>query len=177
MNHWTDPLQGIACDEGIDDGKQYATFTDWWNGTQRGDYMNWVLLNKALEYPDFRKVCLISCRRIREIPIDDNRTVWDVYANDQRVRNAIEVVGQFANGELTEEVLRTTIDEQAWEAATATICGLTYRIQEAVRDTLLSQTSDIIREVVPAEEVAPLMDRYFQLLQTNREKYGSQKYT
>ena len=39
MSHWTDPLRHIACAEGIKDGRQYDTCTDWWRGTQRSDYM------------------------------------------------------------------------------------------------------------------------------------------
>ena len=96
--HWTDPLQHIACTKGIKDGRQYDTFADWWHGTQRSDYMLWLL--EQVAYPDDRKVRLLACRFIRETAVDDTRTVWDLLT-DERSRKAVVIAELYAEGDAT----------------------------------------------------------------------------
>ena len=212
MNHWTDPLQHIACADGIEDGRQYDTFADWWRGTQRIDYMLW--LADKIEYPDDRKLRLLACRFIREIAVDTTRTVWDLLT-DERSRSAVEVAERYAVGEARKGeleaaaraassaaraassvawaaeweaasaaawVARATARAAAWEAwvasaaacaaawaatsaATAAACAAEWAAAWAARVSALAQQAGIIRDMIPAEEIVPLFERYIQTLQ------------
>lgn len=168
MNHWTDFLQGIACDEGVENGKPYATFADWWIGTLRGDYMYWVLCHDGIGYTDDRKMSLLACRRVRETPVDEHRTVWDLYTNDKRVRHAIEVTEQYMNGELTKEQMLAIRNKEAWDTAGATAGAMIAIAEGAAKDVLLAQRATMIREIIPAEEIAPLFEQYLQRQKEHR---------
>ena len=198
MNHWTDPLQHIACADGIEDGRQYDTFADWWRGTQRIDYMLW--LADKIEYPDDRKLRLLACRFIREIAVDTTRTVWDLLT-DERSRSAVVAAEQYAEGRATDGeleaaaraassaaraassvawaaeweaasaaawVARATARAAAWaatSAATAAACAAEWAAAWAARVSALAQQAGIIRDMIPAEEIVPLCERYIQTLQ------------
>ena len=172
MNHWTDPLQHIACAEGIKDGRQYETFAGWWKGTQRSDYMLWLL--EAVAYPDDRKLRLLACRFIREIAVDTTRTVWDLLT-DERSRSAVVAAEQYAKGRATDGELEAAASlasdaaslarnearaasAAAWAAVSAAECAVAMESARA-------QQADIIRDMIPATEIAPLFERYIQTLQ------------
>ena len=181
MNHWTDPLQHIACADGIEDGRQYDTFADWWRGTQRIDYMLW--LADKIEYPDDRKLRLLACRFIREIAVDTTRTVWDLLT-DERSRSAVEVAERYAEGEATDEELEAAT-VAAWSAAQAAASSAEWAAARAAASaaawpptsaatsaaratamkSALAQQADIIRDMIPVEEIAPLFERYIERLQ------------
>ena len=158
MSHWTDSLRGGACAEGIEDGRQYDTFADWWRGTQRSDYMLWIL--ERIEYPDDCKLRLLACRLVRETRIDSHRTctVWDLTTSKEsrrRVRKTVTVAERYAIGAATdaeldaewsaESAMTTAVRASAW------VIGWATAVKAA-----LAQQADMIREMIPAEEIEPL---------------------
>jgi len=42
-NHWTDRFAARACPDGLAEGRKYATVSEWWEATERGDWMGWLL--------------------------------------------------------------------------------------------------------------------------------------
>ena len=195
MSHWTDPLRGGACANGIADGRRYDTCTDWWRGTQRSDYMLWLL--EAVAYPDDRKLRLLACRVVRETRVDDTRTVWDLLTDD-RSRKAVEVAEQYTVGEATKDELEaaeseasdaassaatsaewaaatvaaavaaTSASVAAWESAWAAgeaASAAARAARAAATKSARAQQAEIIRDMIPAEEIAPLFERYIQTLQ------------
>ena len=198
MSHWTDPIRHIACAEGIEDGRQYDTFADWWRGTQRSDYMLWLL--ERMGYPDDRKLRLLACRFVRGTRVDDTRTVWDLLT-DERSRRAVEVAERYAVGEARKGELEaaeraassaawaaraaaraaatsaTSATSAAWaaawaaaslarDAARAAASAATSAATSAARVSALAQQAGIIRDMIPAEEIVPLFERYIERLQT-----------
>ena len=211
MSHWTDPLRGgVACAEGIEDGRQYETFAGWWKGTQRSDYM--LLLLEQVAYPDDRKLRLLACRFIREIAVDTTRTVWDLLT-DERSRSAVVAAEQYAKGRATDGELEAAASlasdaaslarnearaatsaaisaatseawsaaraatSEAWSAASAAACAAAWAATSAAtaaaiaaawaatsaaRVSALAQQAGIIRDMIPATEIAPLFERYIQ---------------
>ena len=198
MSNWTDSLQHIACADGIEDGRQYATFADWWRGTQRSDYMLWLL--ERMGYPDDRKLRLLACRFVRGTRVDDTRTVWDLLT-DERSRSAVEVAERYAVGEARKGeleaaaraassaaraassvawaaeweaasaaawVARATARAAAWEAWVASAAASAAAREPAwatATNSARAQQAEIIRDMIPAEEIAPLFERYIQTLQ------------
>ena len=191
--HWTDSLRRAACADGIEDGRQYATFADWWRGTQRSDYMLWLL--ERMGYPDDRKLRLLACRFVRGTRVDDTRTVWDLLT-DERSRRAVEVAERYAVGEARKGeleaaaraassaaraassvawaaasaaawVARATARAAAWEAweawsaASAAACAAAWA---TATNSARAQHAEIIRDMIPATEIAPLFERYIQTL-------------
>lgn len=143
MNHWSDGFTETACDAGIKEARQYATFADWWEGTQRGDYMLWLL--EAVNYDDQRVLRLLAVRFVRETVLSDGRTVWDLLT-DERSKQAVIVAERYANGEASEDELRA-----ARVAA-----------QEAARAAAAAQHAVMIREIVPLSEVEPLVNQHIE---------------
>lgn len=105
MTHWTNALQRIAYDEGLAEGKQYDTLADWWQGSQLGDYMLWLL--EKIDYNNDQTLRLLACRFVRETPVDSERTAWDLLTDD-RSRQAVIVAERYANGEATKEELASS---------------------------------------------------------------------
>lgn len=197
MSHWTDSLRRAACADGIEDGRQYATFADWWRGTQRSDYMLWLL--EQVAYPDDRKLRLLACRFIREIAVDTTRTVWDLLT-DERSRSAVVAAEQYAKGRATDGELEAaaslasdaaSLARNEARAATSAACAAAWVAARDARDargaawaasaaawaavsaaecavameSARAQQADIIRDMIPATEIAPLFERYIQTLQ------------
>ena len=195
MNHWTDPLRGGACANGIADGRQYDIFTAWWQGSKRSDYMLWLL--EEVAYPDARKLRLLACRVVRETRVDDTRTVWDLLTDD-RSRKAVEVAEQYTVGEATKDELEaaeseasdaassaatsaewaaatvaaavaaTSASVAAWESAWAAgeaASAAARAARAAATKSARAQQAGIIRDMIPTTEIAPLFERYIQTLQ------------
>lgn len=82
----------------------------------RPDWMLWLIDRFYIDVTpaDLRR---FACRCVRETPIGDGRTVWDLLT-DQRSRNAVEVAERYADGEATTEELAAARDS-AWDAAQA----------------------------------------------------------
>lgn len=145
---------GIACREGIKEGEQYATLDAWWGGSQRAGYMLWLL--REIGYDDQLVLRLLAVRFARETQLIDGRTVWDLLT-DERSRQAVIVAARYANGEATGEELRAAMISAAvaaWESVAAAAA------------TAASQQADVIRELIPAEEVRGYWERYI----TNKDQ-------
>jgi hypothetical protein len=59
-----------------------------------------------------RKRRLIACRCVRETPLGDGRTVWDLLT-DERSRRAVEIAERYLAGEATDEELAAAADAAA----------------------------------------------------------------
>ena len=84
-----------------------------WKNCRRSDWMLWLL--DAIDYEDSKNYRLIACACVRDTPLADGRKVWDLL-NDERSRNAVEVVERFAVGDATEQD-RAAAQAAAWAAA------------------------------------------------------------
>jgi quinol monooxygenase YgiN len=106
-----------ACDEAVEWAKGYESLEHAWNECKIPDWMLWLDDNMGLFTDKERR--LLACRFVRETPIGDGRTVWDLLT-DERSRNSVIVAEKFANGEATQEELATasaTAWDAAWDAA------------------------------------------------------------
>ena len=214
MTHWSDGFAETACDAGIKEARQYATFREWWEGTQRGDYMLWLI--GKVGYGDQRVLRLLAVRFVRETTLSDGRTAWDLL-EDERSRQAVIVAERYANGEASGgelraareaawEVARTAaqVAEMAWGAAARTavwatvwawgaaewaaassaasaaiwttgwaavwatvwaveraaVWGGAKAEAEAAETRAVAQHAVIIREMIPASEIEPLVNQY-----------------
>ena len=72
------------------------------------------LLRKCENW-DARTARLFACWCVRNTPLENGGTVWDLLT-DERSKNAVAIAEQFANGKVTEEELRAA-REAAWGAA------------------------------------------------------------
>ena len=109
MNHWSDGFTETACDAGIKEARQYATFADWWAGGENGEYMIRALYE--IGYDDQRALRLLAVRFVRETTLSDGRTVWDLL-EDERSREAVIVAERYVNGEASGDRLT-----EVWTAA------------------------------------------------------------
>lgn len=162
MTHWTDPLKGVADKKLIDDGKRYNTFADWWRGSKRGDYMLWLL--DKVKYRDDRTLRLLACRFVRETRINRGsiRTMWDVQtsAESRRVaRETVRIAERYVVGLATDAELDARWD--ATSAAKTVVRAAVWVIAWATAvKAALAQQADIVRSIIPAEEVEPIFERY-----------------
>jgi quinol monooxygenase YgiN len=84
-----------------------------WDYLNFDNYLGWVI-KKVLDDKTLR---LFACRCVRETPIGDGRTAWDLLKDD-RSKNAVIVAENFANGEATQDKLNSA-RAAAWSAAWA----------------------------------------------------------
>lgn len=208
MKHWTDSLKNIACKEGLQEGKDYPTFTGWWNATTNPLYLLWVL--SRVGYPPivFR---LLAYRFIRETKLAENTTpdtlVWDLLS--ERSRHALNVAEHYWSGQAdpaefrkAQRALRYNLQRQqercsrsartivAKAAVDVTLGDATQKecagdaavslaravglnrldtapgpvvsraLSRPAEANALAQHADIIRKVIPVEEIEPLFERY-----------------
>jgi hypothetical protein len=111
-----------ACKEAIEwiESNGITTLADAWDKCHIPEWMLWLHANDIIKIDD-RTLRLFACRCIRETPIGDGRTVWDLLT-DERSRNALEVAEKYANGEVTDEELsaaRAAARAAAMDAARA----------------------------------------------------------
>lgn len=104
MTHWTDAVTNGGSIDRFMDARQYATVSDWWQECNNSDFMLWFLAE--IRYRDKRTLRLLSVRFVREIRLEDGRTVWDLLP-DERSRQAVIIAERFANGEATQEELKS----------------------------------------------------------------------
>jgi hypothetical protein len=96
---------------------------------------------------------LFACRCVRETPLADGRTVWDLLS-DERSRTSVKVAERFAVGDATKEEMeaaRTTAMEAATEAATeaARTAARTTAMEaatEAARTTAMEAATEAATE-------------------------------
>lgn len=173
--HWTHKFQAWYFGGFVENGRRFATFTDWWRATDRSYYMLEMLAQ--MEYSDDRRMRLIACRFVREVKVGMDRTGWELLT-DERCRNAIVVAERYTKGEASPKELAES-RRAAWNAVMTMKEGEAQNaawgavITASKAETLLNllaashgddsqQHANIIREVIPAEEVAPLFERYIQ---------------
>ena len=171
--HWTHKLQARYFGGLVENGRRYATFTDWWRATDRSYYMLEMLAQ--MEYCDDRRIRLIACRFVREVKVDKDRTEWELLT-DERCRDAVVVAERYTKGEVSSKELAES-RRAAWNAVLTMKEGEAQNaawgavITASKAETLLTllaashgddsqQHANIIREVIPAEEVAPLFERW-----------------
>jgi hypothetical protein len=111
-----------ACSDAIKwiESNSITTLAQAWDKCQRPDWMLW-LNDKEIITIDDRTLRLFACRCVKETPIGDGRTVWDLLTDD-RSRNAVEVAERYANGDATDDELTSAMyaaSTAAWDAASA----------------------------------------------------------
>ena len=109
MNHIQILKELEACEEAVEWADGYESLEHAWNECKRSDWMLWLDCKMGLFNDQQRR--LMACRFVRETPISEGKTVWDLLT-DERSRNAVIVAERFANSEATEEEL-----DAAWAAA------------------------------------------------------------
>jgi hypothetical protein len=73
-------------------------------------WMIWLLDERSV---DPNRMRMLSCRQVRETPLHDGRTVWDMLT-DPRSRTVVYVAERYARGDATDKEL-TDADDAAWE--------------------------------------------------------------
>jgi len=97
---------------------------------------------------------MLACRFVRETPMGDGRTVWDLLT-DERSRTAVEVAERYARGEATAEELRSAwaaAEAAAWAAAEAA-----WADAAAERAANAAQCR-IIREMISVRDIESAME-------------------
>ena len=109
-----------ACDDAIKFADKHLSLKSAWEVCQRPDWMLWLLA--SIEHQDDKNYRLYACWCVRNTPLHDGRTVWDLLT-DPRSKNAVEVAERYAVGDATQEELataRATAGDAAGDAAWAT---------------------------------------------------------
>jgi len=97
----TEQLKMIdACVEAHEWSKGVKDLKTAWATCPRSDWMIWAL--HRIDFKDERKFRLCACQCVRETPLADGRTLWDLLT-DERSRNAVEVAERFAEGKATDD--------------------------------------------------------------------------
>jgi len=121
-----------ACDEARAFALTCPDLETVWNTCGRPDWMIWLL--RKLKYDDAKVYRLYACWCVRNTPLADGRTVWDLLT-DPRSRNAVEVAERFAVGAATADELREArnayaayadADADAYAYAAAAAYATTY---------------------------------------------------
>ena len=147
--------QKNACAEARLWAQAYETLPEAWNSCANPEWMLWALGKggTAATDPRYR---LLACRFVRETPIGDGRTVWDLLT-DPRSRAAVEVAERHARGEATDAELSAARDASwdaalaaAWDAAKASASDAAWA---AARDAAWDAQCSIIRVVFTVEDI------------------------
>jgi hypothetical protein len=109
-------LTALACSDGADYLRAHPEAREAWESCTRGNWLLWAL--GKLGYADERVLRLMACAIVRETPLGDGRTVWDLLT-DSRSREAIEVAERYARGEATQEELDRAADGASRRAFSA----------------------------------------------------------
>ena len=121
MNH-VDYLEHInACSPGVEYAAKYPSLREAWEKCDRPDWMIWLLRTAGIR--DARRYRLFACWCVRNTPIGDGRTMWDLLT-DERSRNAVIVAERFAHGHATRGQLAYAA--AAAEAAAAAFSATAY---------------------------------------------------
>jgi len=174
-----------ACAESIEFASQFPDLQSAWNACRRPDWMFWLL--EKIGYRDGKALHLFVCHCVKEIPLADGRTVWDLLT-DERSRNAVIVAERFAAGEATREELdaaardasaaardaawaatwaaaEAAAEAAAWAAWAATwdaraawdAWDAAWAAAGATRDAARDKQCHILHDVVPWEDVESLI--------------------
>jgi hypothetical protein len=152
-----------ACIEAIEFAETCPNLRRAWETCNRPDWMLW--LANRLGFKDLKTLRLYACWCVRNTPLADGRTVWDLLT-DPRSRNAVEVSERFANGDATEGELAAAEDaalEATWDAAWEATEDAALDAAEdaafyATEDTALDAAEDAALEAVRAAARAAAWD-------------------
>lgn len=99
---------------------------DVWNAMIEQGKHGWLIwtVTRPNVFPDavLRK---LACRFVRETPLSDGRTVWDLLT-DERSRKAVEVAELYADGKATKEDLEAARAAAADAAAYTAACAAAH---------------------------------------------------
>lgn len=132
-----------------------------WQGCQSSELM--MALLSEIKYSNDRKLRLLACRFVRETRINRGsiRTMWDVQtsAESRRVaRETVRLAERYVVGLATDAELDARWD--ATSAAKTVVRAAVWVIAWATAvKAALAQQADIIREMIPAEEIELLLGR------------------
>ena len=101
-----------ACDEGITFASQYPDMQSAANACTDYEYLLWAV---GYLLPERERV-KVRCHIVRNTPITDGRTVWDLLT-DPRSRARVELEERWANGEDVSDAERSAALDAAWDAA------------------------------------------------------------
>ena len=147
-----------ACSEGTAFALRYQTMAEVWDNCQRPDWLAWMAWRVA-QPPSNSAMRKLACRFIRETPLADGRTVWDLLT-DQRSRRAVEVSERYADGLATDVELTAALTAAqaaaqaaaraaawaaAWDAAQAAARAAAWA---AAWDAAQAAQCRIIREAI-----------------------------
>ena len=114
MDTITNTLTRIgACQEAIEWAADKPTWDSVIRQCNQPDWLLW--LDQRLNILTDSERRLLACWFVRNTPIGDGRTVWDLLTDD-RSRKAVEVAERHARGEATDEE-RAAAWHAAWDAA------------------------------------------------------------
>jgi hypothetical protein len=94
---------------------QFPTLADAWDACGRPNWMLWLLTRAKVVQPDDPRYRLFACWCVRNTPLADGRTVWDLLTDD-RSRRAVECAERHARGEADDAELAAARDA-AWAVA------------------------------------------------------------
>ncbi|NLN02938.1 MAG: hypothetical protein GX174_13710 [Lentisphaerae bacterium] len=130
----------ISADHDITD------LADAWDRCHRADWMLWLC--SVLGLLSDRERRLIACKVVRETPIGDGRTVWDLLTGESR--HAVVIAERYADGDATDKELA---------AATADASDAAYAAASAVARARATRS-----DAADAAEVAAAMTAYVAAL-------------
>jgi hypothetical protein len=149
-------LNHDACNDAIEwiEANGITTLADAWDRCHQADWMLWLHTNNIIKIDD-RTLQLFACRCVRETPIGDGRTVWDLLADDRSL-NVVEVAERYANGDATykeliaaEDAARAAAGATAWYTAGAAAEDAAWAAAGATaRAAARAFQAEILREMV-----------------------------
>ena len=131
-----------ACADARQWAEQYDNWKDIVNNCKRSGWLLW--LDGKLDILDDNERRLLACYMVRNTPLTDGRTVWDLLTDD-RSRNAVVVAERYANGNATQEELAAAraAAGAAWDAAGAAAWAAAGAARDAAWD---AQSKHIIKK-------------------------------
>jgi hypothetical protein len=142
-----------ACEGGREWAEEYPSPAAAWEACPRSDWLLWALAK--LGQRDNVKDRIFACRCVRETPLRDGRTVWDLLG-DPRSRAAVEVAERFTRGEAplqelaaAEAAARAAAQAAAWAAAWAAAEAAEDAAGAADWAAAAKRQADILREIHP----------------------------
>jgi len=137
-----------------------------WDTCERADWLVWALKQTGDHFDN--RIRLFLCYIIRNTPLPDGRTVWDLLT-DERSRNAIEVTERYANGAATVEELyaaSATAASAAYASPSAAAYAATYASPSAAAYAAYATTHkqalqfacDYFRQVFTFDEFVSVLE-------------------
>lgn len=160
-----------ACSEATAFAEQYGSMQEAWEACRRPDWMMWLL--SRVNHQDDSAYRRYACWCVRNTPMADGRTVWDMLTDDRSKsavamasRAAVAVAEQFADGE--ELVSARAAAYAAYVSAHAAYVSARASADAAIRVSArasadaayvaaLDAQSSYLRELFPWHVIEPLL--------------------